>query len=137
MRVVVDTNIWISGLLFGGNPQKILELGSNKKITIICSIPILDEIIETLKYPKFQNRLSKLEITPENLLSTIYSYVQILPIKEIEPIGDLRDPDDLKILATAITNRAVVIVSGDSDLLILKEYQGILIMTATEFLNYY
>lgn len=137
MRVVIDTNVWISGLLFGGNPQKIIALGKSKQIKIICSIPLLNEIIDTLNYPKLQKRLAKLEVTPENLLSTIYSYVQILPITEIEPVANLRDDDDLKILATAFLNQAVVIVSGDSDLLILKEYQGILIMTAKEFLATY
>ncbi len=137
MRVVIDTNIWISGLLFGGNPQKIIELAKSKQITLICSISLLDEIIETLNYPKFQNRLNKLEITIANLLSTIYSYVQIMPIIEIESIENLRDPDDLKIIATAFTNQAIVIVSGDNDLLILKEYKGILIMTAKEFLSRY
>lgn len=74
MRVVIDTNIWISGLLFGGNPQKIIELAQSKKITIICSIPLLDEIINTLNYQKLQKRLAKLEVTPESLLSKICDY---------------------------------------------------------------
>ncbi len=137
MKVVVDTNIWISGLLFGGNPEKILELGRLQKITIICSLPLINEITETLNYDKFKKRLAKLKITPENLLSIIYTFIQITPIREIESVANLRDSDDLKILATAISGKAIVIVSGDSDLLILKEYKGIKIMAAKEFLNYY
>ncbi len=137
MRVVIDTNVWISGLLFGGNPQKIIALAKSKQIKIICSIPLLNEIIDTLNYPKLQKRLAKLKVTPENLISTISNYIQILPIKEIEPVANLRDDDDLKILATAFHNQAIVIVSGDSDLLILQEYKGILIMTAKQFLDTY
>jgi putative PIN family toxin of toxin-antitoxin system len=137
MRVVIDTNIWISGLLFGGNPQKIIELGKAKEITIICSLPLLDEISETLNYAKFRTRLAKLGVTVEDLLLSIYACAKILPTTEIESVANLRDPDDLKVLATAVNNLAVVIVSGDSDLLILKEYKGIAIMTATEFLTCY
>jgi putative PIN family toxin of toxin-antitoxin system len=137
MRVVIDTNVWISGLLFGGNPQKIIALGKSKQITIICSLPLLNEIIETLNYSKFEKRLLKLGITAESLLSSAYSYMEICPIREIEPIANLRDTDDLKIIATAVTNKAIVIVSGDSDLLVLHQYQGILIMTAKDFLEKY
>lgn len=53
MKVVVETNIWISGLLFGGNPEKFLELGKLQQITIICSLPLINEITETLNYDKF------------------------------------------------------------------------------------
>jgi uncharacterized protein len=137
MRVVIDTNVWISGLLFGGNPQKIIALGKEKQITICCSTPLINEIIDTLNYPKLEKRLLKLEITPSKLLETIYSYIEIVPIKEIEPVANLRDSDDLKILATAVSSKAIVIVSGDNDLLVLQKYQDISIMTTVEFLNRY
>ena len=60
MNVLLDTNVWISGLLWGGNPRKIIQLAEQEQITIYLSLPLFHEIEETLNYPKLQVRLQAL-----------------------------------------------------------------------------
>ena len=68
MKVLLDTNIWISGLLWGGNQRKIIQLAQQKQIFIYSSKLLIEELQATLAYPKLQRRLEKLEITAEELL---------------------------------------------------------------------
>ena len=68
MKVLLDTNIWISGLLWGGNPRLIIQLGVAQEIIIYSSNLLIDELQATLAYPKLQRRLDKLDITTEELL---------------------------------------------------------------------
>ena len=77
MKVLLDTNIWISGLLWGGNPRKIIQLAVAEQIIIYSSNLLIDELQATLAYPKLQRRLEKLEITAEELLVEVYRLIQL------------------------------------------------------------
>jgi putative PIN family toxin of toxin-antitoxin system len=70
-------------------------------------------------------------------LTIIQQLIQICPVAEIELVPELRDQDDLIVLATAVAAQAVVIVSGDNDLLVLGDYAGIQIMSVADFLSRY
>jgi putative PIN family toxin of toxin-antitoxin system len=137
MRVLLDTNIWISGLLWGGIVSKILLLAEQKRITIIVSPPLLTEIQNTLNYPKLQKQLQKINETPDNLLAIVQQLSEICLISVKLDIKDLRDSQDLFILETAISADVKVIVTGDQDLLIIKQIAEIPIMTARNFLDHY
>jgi putative PIN family toxin of toxin-antitoxin system len=134
MKVVLDTNLWLSAWLWQGLPQTLIELARERKILSCTSLEILQELEKILGYPKLQKKLSSISFTKEEIMigtkeiSIIYS---ILPLE----VPELRDPNDVIVLATAIASQADIIVSGDKDLLILGQYQDIPILTAKDFLN--
>jgi hypothetical protein len=137
MKVLLDTNIWISGLLWGGNPRKIIQLAVANQIVLYSSKPLIDELRATLAYPKLQRRLAKLEITAEELLIEVSRITQLSQPFALFSIPELRDAKDKIVLETALSVPVEVIVSGDDDLLILIEFQKIPILTTKQFLENY
>jgi len=129
IRVVLDTNVLVSGLLFGGTPGKLLDLWKTGTIRLIMSRVMLDEFLRMLAYPKL--RLSEEEI--HYLL-----YVEVLPHAEIvkvqpSPILIPTDPSDDMFLRCAVAAGAKYIISGDRHLLQLKSYKRIKILSPAEF----
>ena len=134
MKVVLDTNIWVSAWLWRGLLGNFIHLARQKQIIICTSELLLTELENTLSYQKLQKRIISLNFTKEQLLIGTREISNIYPITELN-VPELRDPDDNIILATAIASKADVIITGDQDLLTLIEYQKIPIMTAKSFLN--
>jgi len=130
-RVVLDTNVVISALLFRGELSGLHALWKKKTFTIAASKEIIDEYIRVLAYPKF--KLTEREIkalVQEELLP------YITPVTDCEDVvGVCEDPDDDKFLSCATTGKADFIVSGDAHLLGLKKYKGCAIITAEKFLK--
>ena len=137
MRVLLDTNIWISGLLWGGNPRRIIKLAMSEQITIYSSKLLIDELQATLAYPKLQRRLEKLAITAEELIVEVAAITQLSQPVAISNFSQLRDPKDKIVLETALSVPVEVIISGDEDLLILREFREISIMATKQFLENY
>jgi uncharacterized protein len=137
MKVLLDTNIWISGLLWGGNPRQIIQLALSEQIVIYSSKILIDELQATLAYPKLQRRLEKLAITAEELLVEVAGITQLSQPVTISELDQLRDPKDKIVLETALGVPVEVIVSGDEDLLILGEFRQIPILTTKQFLENY
>jgi uncharacterized protein len=128
-RVVLDTNVYISAVMFGGLPGSLLDLALLRAFTFIISPALLDELHEKLQ--------AKFEMSPEDaafLRSRLESVAQV-----VEPRETLRviaeDPDDDRVLECAVKGEADVIVSGDRHLLKLGNYQGISIVTVRQFLE--
>lgn len=137
MKVLLDTNIWISGLLWGGNPRRIIQLGVAQQIIIYSSNLLIDELQATLAYSKLQRRLDKLEITTEELLFKVARITQLSEPVSLSSVPELRDPKDKVVLETALSVPVEVIISGDEDLLVLGEFQQIPILTTKQFLENY
>jgi putative PIN family toxin of toxin-antitoxin system len=136
VKVVLDTNIWVSAVIWGGVPDQILLLRERQLLTIAMSQQLLNEIEATFNKKKLQPKLKDLNLTISTLINLIRESVVLYPIEEIS-VAELRDPDDNIVLATAIAAGADAIVTGDRDLLVLGEYQGIQIVTAQDFLRQY
>lgn len=136
MIVVLDTNIWVSAIIWGGIPDEIISLQEQRKIEIASSRKLLSELENTFNKKKIQTKLEALQLTTSSAISLVYESVNIYPIEELI-VPELRDPDDTVVLATAIAANAEVIITGDLDLLILQEYQNMPILTATDFLGRY
>lgn len=136
MKVVLDTNVWVSAWLWRGIPGNMIRLGRTGEITICTSEPLLAELENTLSYEKFEQKIQSLNFTKERLMIGTRELSKIYVISELNLL-ELRDPDDSIVLATAIAAKADVIITGDRDLLVLAEYQGINIMTTTDFLQRY
>ncbi|WP_341733168.1 putative toxin-antitoxin system toxin component, PIN family [Microcoleus sp. EPA2] len=136
MKIVVDTNIFVSGWLWGGIPARLFRLARTHQLIICASEAILAELENTLNKQKLQAKLQSLGFTVNGLMSGTRELVQVYPISTID-VPELRDANDNMILGTAIAADADVIVTGDLDLLVLQEYEGIPIVTAREFLERY
>ena len=132
MKVVLDTNTWLSAIVWRGEATKIIEAGLNKKIKIIISQEILSEIIDVLSQAKFKDFIDKEKI--EDLIKVILSIAELIETKtRVDIIKE--DPKDNIILECAVSCNADYIISGDQHLLKLKEFKGIKIITAKEFLD--
>lgn len=136
MKVILDTNVWVSGLLWGGIPGQVLQLAYSGLIRIATSEILLAELETTLGYAKLQTRLRSLELTAEELLLVVQRLAELCPTVPLN-VNGLQDPDDAMVLATALAASAEVIVTGDQDLLTLIEFSEIPIMTPQAFLERY
>ena len=130
MRVVIDTNIFISSF-FGGNPRKIIDLWKNEKITLCLSNAIIDEYIDVL------HRIGmKDEDELDELLSLFSKGFSILFTTKTPKINIIKDdPADDKFIECAVALKANAVITGDAAVLAIKEYMGIKILNASEFLK--
>ena len=137
MKVVLDTNIWLSGIFWQGNPYKIIKLAEQRKIEVIISKQILEEVIRVLsRESKFQKFIENRKILIEDLMRTIISISNLVePKSKINVIKD--DTDDNKFLEAGVDGKADFIISGDRHLLDLGQFSGIKILNAREFLEIY
>lgn len=101
MRVVFDTNVIVSGILWAGTPHRALQIAANKQVTSISSEMLVDELRDVLKREKLQKYLARLQTTTEKLVERYLSFTRIIePATELE--STVRDRDDLIVLATAV-----------------------------------
>lgn len=135
LRVVVDTNVFISGLFGNKNapPFQILSLIRIQKIALVTSRSILEEVKKVLNRPRII-KLTKMNLEDqENFISNLIEKSSISKEEQLSSFVS-RDVKDDKFLACATEGKADYIVTGDKDLLVLKEYEGIKIVTPREFL---
>lgn len=128
-KVVFDTNIFISSIIFGGNPRQCLELAREAKLQLYSSRSILLELAEKLR-EKFLWEEKDVQDVIEGLLDFV---TLISPEAQINVVKN--DPDDNKILECSITAGAEFIVSGDKHLTSLKRFEDIPILSAKQFLD--
>lgn len=114
MRVVFDTNVVVSALLFSKGRLSWLRLHwQSGEVTPLMSKETVDEIIRVLSYPKFQ--LDKSEI--EALLADYLPYTEAIGVLTCKSSPQCQDKDDQKFVDLALQGKAQVLVTGDSDLL--------------------
>jgi putative PIN family toxin of toxin-antitoxin system len=119
MRVVFDTNTLISALLFNGHASFLVQLWQNHEITVLASTDTANEFLRVLTYPKFN--LSRLRI--ELIANAYLPYVLLMDIDKSQLPDDLpqcRDVKDQPFIDLAYLGKADVLISGDSDLLVLN-----------------
>ncbi len=133
IRVVIDTNVVISALLFGGIPGILIELWKNGRIKPLISREIIDEYLKVLTYPKFS--LSEEEIN-YILYREILPFFEVISVKHKPPIIK-EDPSDDIFIQCAQTGKVRVIISGDQHLLSLTSYKEIKILSPSQFLEEY
>lgn len=131
IRTVIDTNVIVSAILFGGIPGELISLWKSGQIKPLASKDIIDEYIKILAYPKFE--LSEEEIN-YILYNEILPYFEVVTPKLGRAIIQ-KDPSDDKFVHCAQSGKAGVIISGDRHLLNLKSYGKIKILTPSQFLD--
>jgi uncharacterized protein len=116
LRVVIDTNLVLSALVFGGSTAKFRLAWQDDLFTPLASKATITELIRVLAYPKF--KLTKSE--QEDLLADYLPFCETLLMPDVLPaIPDCRDPFDAPFLVLAMVGRADYLVTGDRDLLCL------------------
>ncbi|MDP1545230.1 MAG: putative toxin-antitoxin system toxin component, PIN family [Anaerolineales bacterium] len=129
MRVVIDTNIIVSGYL-GGSLEAIIVAWKSGKFTLVVSDVIVEEYLAVLNRPKFKIERAEIEDFSALLLDRAEF---VIPLEQVQAVVD--DPSDDKFLDAALSGRANLIVSGDGHLLELKNFRDIPIITAREFVE--
>lgn len=128
-RFLLDTNIYISAILFGGKPKEIIDLARDKKVEIIISEYILWEIKEVLsrkfRFPDYRLNVIEHDILSLAQLVRVSSMINVIT----------EHPIDNAILACAIDGHADAIITGDKHILSLKKYRDIPILTPQRFLE--
>jgi putative PIN family toxin of toxin-antitoxin system len=134
MRVVLDTNVLLSGLLWHGPPHTLIERVREGTLFLVSSPALLAELGEVIARPQFAAIVARSNTSPEHSLAELRALAEVIePAPLATPV--CRDPDDDAVLALAIAARADLIVSGDRDLLDLQRFQDIAILTPAEALR--
>lgn len=133
MRIVLDTNVVLSALLWRGNPYQLLTvIREQPQMQVFSSTVLLEELAEVLTRPAATKRLAIIGKSARQVLADFVEVVEL-----VEPIDTPRvvpdDPDDDHVLACAVAAHADLIVSGDKQhLLSLGRYQGIAIVAPAD-----
>ncbi len=131
VRVVLDTNIAVSGFLWRSFPRQLLDLARANVITIYTSVALLDELADVLSRNKLAAKLQEQRVTPAFLMQ---HYGMLAKVVTPAIIGRVvpKDADDDAVIACALAAKVSLIVSGDAHLLTLGQHQGIPIVTAAQ-----
>lgn len=134
MRVVLDTNVVASALLWGGTPERLIDLAGDASLECFTSEALIAELAGILGRAKFAAKLRQKNLSAAEIVAR---YREIAETVEAAPIEEarLRDPDDAAVLACALAARADAIVSGDDDLHALGTYQGIPVLSPADCLR--
>jgi putative PIN family toxin of toxin-antitoxin system len=130
--VVLDTNVLISAILFGGPPKAILDLVVTGYVSCAVSAPILEELRDVLTRSKFGFSAEQAFQVVEELMGLC---CLVSPNVRIDCVA--ADPDDDRILECTVEARADAIVSGDEHLVALERYRAIPILSPAAFLDNY
>ena len=131
IRATVDTNITVSGLLFGGIPYKIIQAALNRRFVWTLSAELMEEAERVLTAPKFGLTRKEIQI----LTGPIFDVAEIVvPVQRFNAIS--RCPGDNRVLECAVAGRCKAIVTGDRrDLLSLGAFHGVQIVSCRQFLE--
>jgi hypothetical protein len=128
MRVVFDTNVFVSGLNFGGKPATVLQMAAKAECILVTSEDILLEIEDVL--------LRKFFWSAGNVAATLTGIRAMADVVKTDIVlSDCEDPDDNRILEAAVAGGVACIVSGDRHLLRMKVFRGVEIVNVNDFVD--
>ena len=134
LKLVLDTNTIVSAFFWEGNEAELFRKIEQGKAMLYISGEILTEIEEVIKRPKFNEVMKKANLTPDQIMQNIISLSHLVIAPKIT-VKVCRDEKDNKFLECADSANADYLVSGDDDLLSLKEYKGISIVRTSRILQ--
>ncbi len=133
MRLVLDTNVVASAMLWGGNPYRLLLAGREKRIELYTSMPLLAKLTDILSRRKFEKKIAASILSVDQLVDRYTELTAVVRPMQLPRVAP--DPDDDVVIATALTAKADLLVTGDYPLLAVAEYQGIKIVDVAEGLR--
>jgi putative PIN family toxin of toxin-antitoxin system len=131
-RVVLDTNVIVSALLFGGTPGPLISLWKEKIIQPLITKEIVLEYLRVLAYPDFQLTENEIHFILYHEMLPFFKEIKI----ESQPVIIEKNPSDDKFLHCAKAGKASAIISGDKHLLNLKSFGSIRIMSPAQFIEW-
>jgi len=134
MRAVLDTNVVISALIWGGKPFELLQAAIDGDLRLITSPALMEELHCVLLRPHLAGRLERRTSSVSQALALYAGLAEHIDPPPL-PLPISRDPDDDAVLALAVAAHANLVVSGDGDLLVLGSYTDIPIVTAAQALS--
>jgi putative PIN family toxin of toxin-antitoxin system len=134
LRLVADTNTVVSALLWHGAPHRLFQAIERDELSFYASRALIDELADVLARRKLAAAVKASGKSVSALVAEYPALVELVRPRALRRhIG--RDPDDEAVIACAVAARAELIVSGDQDLLVLKAYRRIRIVSAAEALT--
>jgi putative PIN family toxin of toxin-antitoxin system len=134
LKAVLDTNVWISAMLWGGLPAEIMKAAEGGRVTLLLSEGAVEEMSRVLSHDRLRKVYEGAGVSREELVERALSLSRVVKVKTKLGVV-LRDPSDDKFLECAVDGGADYLVSGDEHLLEIKEYRGIEVLTAREFVE--
>ena len=131
MRVVIDTNVWVSRLLLEGSVSAQAVDKALEGFDVMVSEPLVEELADVLSRGKFDQYVSVQD--REEFLRRMLQIATIAPV--LSEVDDCRDPDDNCLLALALDSESGYILTGDRDLLLLNPWRGVRVVSPREFLD--
>ena len=131
LRILLDTNIYVSAILFKGKPRLVLQELVDERVLAFISNEILKELEDTLSKPKFKLNNDFVQI----VISEIRDITKLISISPLNNYLELRDRNDYHILEAAYSAKIDFLVTGDKDLLSLKNKPDFKIVSPEEFLR--
>ena len=132
MKIILDTNVFISGVFFGGPPYQILDAWRNRKVDIVLTEEIFDEYQRVAR--ELSRQFRKIDISTFLDLITVNAIWVEAPQL---PFNVSTDPDDDKFLSCALASKTKIIVSGDKHLLAVSGYKRIEVLKPRSFIERY
>lgn len=130
MNIVLDTNVVVSGIFWGGYPGKILSAWSKEKLEILVSEEILDEYFRVIS--EFGEKTNREDLAESSCLALAQNTIFIQSLRKFNLC---RDPDDDKFISCAVSGKAKFLITGDKDLLVLKNIMEVEMIKPRNFLN--
>ena len=130
MRLVLDTNVVASAILWGGTPRLLLQAARDKRVELFTSTAMLAELTDILGRRKFARKIAASQLTIDQLVD---GYAQLASV--VRPVTTPRiapDPDDDVVIGTALAAKADLVVTGDKPLLSVSEHQGVRIASVAQ-----
>ena len=132
MRIVLDTNLLVSGVIANGLPRRLVEGARGGEFELCTSDMLLAELLDVLAREKFAQRLTQAGLTPQGIVDDLRRLAVVVSPQEV-PRVVVSDPDDDHVIAAAVAGKADLIASGDKrDLLPMGSYKDIPIVSARE-----
>lgn len=130
MRLVLDTNVVASAILWGGNPKHLLQARREKRVELFTSVTMLAELTDILGRRKFEKKIAASLLTIDQLVD---GYAELAQVMRPTPTPRIvSDPDDDVVIGTALAAKADLLVTGDRGLLDVGAYQGVRIVSVAE-----
>lgn len=130
LKVILDTNLWIS-FLITKNYSQLDEILVEKKCALVFSEELLEEFLTVIKRPKFRRFFSNEET--ENLIETIQEFSEFVEVKS--EVSVCRDEKDNFLLSLSKDSKTDFLITGDKDLLDLENFESTKIVTISDFLK--
>ena len=133
MRLVLDTNVVASALLWDGAPRRLLAFGRGETVRLFTSTPLLAELTEILIRPKFAKKIEASLLSVDQLVDLYGELAMVVRPTSVSRVAS--DPDDDVVIGTALAAKADYLVTGDKALLSIGEYEGGRIISVSEALT--